>query len=168
MPSAYTVFYAEEDNTTHVMIGAKHPNCPNNGGQRALPGGRVDRKDRNNFDAARREFHEETLLDIPPPPPQGGFPNGLMAGGLPFSSSGRQFDGFYVAYIRMRNLADLTNISNQATGNLPHIPPNTREFTQFQTVTEEDAIEAFHDDNNPNNANQSTDWFSTAVLGRPS
>src|SRR5271166_187171 len=111
MPSAYTVFYAEEDNTTHVMIGAKHPNCPNNGGQRALPGGRVDRKDRNNFDAARREFHEETLLDIPPPPPQGGFPNGLMAGGLPFSSSGRQFDGFYVAYIRMRNLADLTNIS---------------------------------------------------------
>jgi 8-oxo-dGTP pyrophosphatase MutT (NUDIX family) len=165
MPSAYVVFYFSAANTpTQVIIGTKHVGCPNNGGQRAFPGGRANPGE-NLLDAARREAVEETGLQIGPWP-EGGPPNGVLAG-QPYTCSGRQFDGFYVAYIRIATAHGLTQIALSANNNLPHIPGQQREFTGFQVVSQEDAVQAFVEDDDPTNPRRRTDWFRTAVTNIP-
>lgn len=166
MASAYTVFFHSGINVaTHVLIGTKHVNCPNNGGQRAFPGGRANQGE-NLFDAARRETREETLLQIPPWP-DGGQAQGQI-NGQQYTCSGRQFSGgFYVAYIQMANRGGLDALCTAANTNLVNIPFAQREFVSFQVVSAEDAMQAFADDDQPNTLNRRTDWFKTAVSNIP-
>ena len=161
MASAYTVFLYRGINTPpYVLIGKKNPNCPNNGGQRAFPGGRANAGE-NLFDAARRETQEETLLQIPEWP-EGGQTHGQILG-HPYVCDGRQFDGFYVAYIQMGTPAGLDALRRAANLNLPQIPANQREFLQFNVVSAEDAMQAFTDDHDPRSSRRSTDWFKDAL-----
>ena len=165
MASAYVVFYCKAINSaTYVMIGRKHQNCPNNGGQRAIPGGRADPEE-SLFDAACRELWEETRLVIDAWPASGQ-PSGNISG-FPYTGGGRQFDGFYVAYIKLDSRDGRDQITQDAAQNLNQIPANIREFVSFQVVSQEDAIQAFADDDQPNNRRRRTNWFREAILEVP-
>jgi 8-oxo-dGTP pyrophosphatase MutT (NUDIX family) len=165
MASAYTVFFHRGFNkSTYVLIGKKKTTCPNNGGQRAFPGGRANPGE-NLFDAARRETKEETLLEIPawPDGHAGQACGTIMGHGFVRDGMHVYQDGYYVAYVQMATRAGLDELCRVANLNLPRIPANQREFEQFNVVSADEAMRAFRDDHDPRSSKRSTDWFMKAL-----
>jgi 8-oxo-dGTP pyrophosphatase MutT (NUDIX family) len=161
LPTSAYVFFCFQgmDGSRWVMIGTKHHNCPNNGGQRAIPGGRVNHGE-DALAAAIRETEEETGIVLPAYVPNAQ----LMVDNMGCHYRMNNFPGgFGVLYVCLSSGIDLVRICQTANNNLPFIPRREREFTGFEIVTLQQALQSFANEDRPNDQTRRTTWFTEAA-----